>query len=330
MTEIATLPDDTLARSRLRLKRVFLRTLVLSLTACALVAVIALLIGEFNQTTQKILLTLGALALHSGMAMACVESRDRQRWPTLSLVGLVAFGLNLAILLTAVWAGNLGDTLGRALLTTGTLLAAYAVAIPCADLFEKRQRRALTGAGLAVIALAFAMVLVCIWAENAESVVFAKATAIACIVSLALTHSALLVRIPGGPALVVLSRATLGAAWTLAAMASIFIVQEVSDELAWRIFGAVGVIAASGTLALVILAKLRKVQRVEQVQTSSVRIDLRCPRCEKHQTITAGAAACDACGLKFRLEIEEPRCAKCDYLLWNLPERRCPECGTNF
>jgi hypothetical protein len=46
--------------------------------------------------------------------------------------------------------------------------------------------------------------------------------------------------------------------------------------------------------------------------------------------VDAGASQCTACGLKLRIEIEEPRCAKCDYLLWQLPQRRCPECGTAF
>ncbi|HRT41019.1 MAG TPA: hypothetical protein P5223_03055, partial [Phycisphaerae bacterium] len=58
----------------LRLKRVFLRTLVISLTVCALVAVGALLLGTFNETTAKVLTTLGALAVHSGAAMSCAST----------------------------------------------------------------------------------------------------------------------------------------------------------------------------------------------------------------------------------------------------------------
>ena len=34
------------------------------------------------------------------------------------------------------------------------------------------------------------------------------------------------------------------------------------------------------------------------------------------------------CGLKFHIRLEEPRCPKCDYLLFMLQSDRCPECGT--
>jgi DNA-directed RNA polymerase subunit RPC12/RpoP len=46
--------------------------------------------------------------------------------------------------------------------------------------------------------------------------------------------------------------------------------------------------------------------------------------------VCVGDSKCGNCGLKFRIEIEEPRCARCGYLLWQLTERRCPECGQTF
>jgi len=61
----------------LRLKRLFLRGLVCSLVACALVAVGVLLAAAFNETTGKILTTLAALAVHSGFAMVCAASLER-------------------------------------------------------------------------------------------------------------------------------------------------------------------------------------------------------------------------------------------------------------
>ena len=76
----ASTPED-LAPARLRLKQWFLRTLVISLTCCALVAVIALLLGTFNRTTARILLTLGALAVHSGIAMVCAAALEHRQWP---------------------------------------------------------------------------------------------------------------------------------------------------------------------------------------------------------------------------------------------------------
>jgi len=45
------------------------------------------------------------------------------------------------------------------------------------------------------------------------------------------------------------------------------------------------------------------------------------------QTVQSGHTRCAQCRLKFHIEIEEPRCPKCNYLLHMLTEPRCPECG---
>jgi len=318
-------------RAGLRLKRLFLRTLVTSLALCAIVAVVTLLIGEFNDTTGKVLVTLVALAVHSGIAMACVAARERQRWPVLSAVALVLFGANLLLLLGCVWLPlRLDEETLRAVATTGVLLAAYVLAIPAADLFERRQWRLVSGAGLAMVVVAVAMVLTCVWADGVEDFMFVKLTAIAAIVTFALAHTAVLLRIPASLTFDWLFATTLGALWGLALLAAVLILNEVDDEFWLRVLAALGVMVASGTLALLIVAKLRRVQRTELLTTASVQVELRCPRCQAPQTIAVGATSCSACGLKFRLEVEEPRCAKCDYLLWNLPGRRCPECGTEF
>jgi hypothetical protein len=53
-----------------------------------------------------------------------------------------------------------------------------------------------------------------------------------------------------------------------------------------------------------------------------------CPRCG--ETIEGQFTEC------WRCEDDDPRkfkgtyCLQCGYLLWALPERRCPECGTEF
>ncbi len=318
------------ADAHLRLKRVFLRTLVISLATCAFVAVAALLIGEFTELTGKILFTLGALALHSGMAIACTDSLEKRRWPKLSITGLVLFGLNFCTLMTCLWGTGFNQPWERAMFTTGALLGYYILAIPAASLHEGQRLRSLALAGLAVCTVGFAMLLVCIWSEPTGSDAFPKATAIAAIIAFALTHTCLVVRVPGGIGLPWLLFGTCASMWTLAAVASGMIILEPQHEFWARLLGALGVIAATGSLALLILTKLRRVGKEERLETTPARVELRCPRCTTLQTVNAGATRCAACGLKFRIEIEEPRCPKCDYLLWQLPERRCPECGTTF
>jgi hypothetical protein len=317
--------------SRLRLKRVFLRTLVISLTTCALVAVAALLLGTFTEFTAKVLATLGALALHSGAAMICADTLERRRWPKLSAAGLIAFGASFGVLITCIWwPGWFDEPAARAAITFGALAVSYILAIPSADLWERGVRRALAGAGLLVCGAAFLMVLICIWAEDSHSEEFAKATAIASVIAFSFAHTALLIRVPGGRGLDWLLKVSLACVWVLAAMASVSIAWEIEQEFWYRWLGAVGVLDACSSFALLIMAKLRQVGKIENLQTSAARVELRCPRCTVLQTVDAGAAKCIACGLKFRIEIEEPRCAECDYLLWQLPQRRCPECGTAF
>jgi len=318
-------------RARLRLKRLFLWGMVSSLSTCAAIAVIVLLVGEFNDTTARILGTLGALAFHSGVAMACAASLERRRWPALSLVGLVTFGANCAVLLTFIWWPQLTDWgVGRALLTTAALTGYYIVAIPGAALREHGRFVRLAVTGLAACVVGFLMLLACIWAESSDNEAFAKATAIVAISAFSLAQTCLLVRVPVGLSLDWLRRGMIACVWAVAAVGSAIIVWEPREEFPFRFLGALGVMDASGSLALVILAKLRQVQGIEKLESTAARLEIRCPRCTTPQTVGAGASQCTACGLKFGIEIQEPRCVKCDYLLWQLPERRCPECGTPF
>lgn len=316
--------------SRLRLKRVFLQTLIWSLTICGVVAVVALLLGQFSDTTARILLTLGGLALHSGVALACATALERGRWPRLNVVGLVLFGLNFIVLTTCIWWGpRLDEPAGKALVTTGALLGYYLLAIPGADLAERRQWRPLPLVGLAACVVGFLMLLVCIWAEPTEDLL-PKAAAVAAIVAFSLTHTCLLLHVPGGTMIGWLFRGTLAALWALAGLAALMILAELEDEFLFRLLGALGVVDACGSLTLLIMAKLKKVGRAAQLQTVAAQIELRCPRCTQLQVFEPGDEYCTHCGLRIRIEIEEPRCAKCDYLLWQLPNRRCPECGTAF
>ncbi len=325
----AQAPD--VSAGRIRLRKLFLRGLVTSLTSCALIAVGVLLFGEFNETTGRILGTLLALAVHSGIAMFCADTLERQRWPMLSRIGLAAFAANFVVLIIAIWWPGGPDVEAlRAMATTGVLAAAYVVAIPCADLYERGLRRFWSLPGLVTCTLGCAMAVTCIWGEDADAIWFGKLTAVVCIVAFTFAQMCILVGIRGSVLLERLFILTAICAWIVAALLAILIVWEIEDDLLLRVLGAGGVLDACGSLSLLILAKLQQVGKRETLQTVAARVELRCPRCTMEQTVDAGASTCTSCGLKFRIEVEEPRCAHCDYLLWQLPERRCPECGTEF
>jgi hypothetical protein len=103
---------------------------------------------------------------------------------------------------------------------------------------------------------------------------------------------------------------------------------HVDWEGANRGAGAAGVVAACGSLALLILARLNRRMGSATTPPSVKEIAILCPWCQHKQTVPLGDSRCTHCGLRFRIAVEEPRCPNCDYLLYMLQSDRCPECGT--
>ncbi len=99
-------------------------------------------------------------------------------------------------------------------------------------------------------------------------------------------------------------------------------------ELLSRIGGAGAIIAACGTLALLVLARLNRRADFNPELTDITEISIVCPICRKKQTVALGDSACSSCGLQLHIRVEEPRCPNCNYLLVMLRSDRCPECGT--
>ncbi len=80
-------------------------------------------------------------------------------------------------------------------------------------------------------------------------------------------------------------------------------------------------------LSLPILYKIQGIDREAEIVSTSLNIGIICPRCRHEQAIHTGHSRCSKCRLKFILQIEEPHCPECDYLLHNLTKPACPECG---
>lgn len=321
-------PESEAVESRLRLKRVFLLSLIFSLAACALIAVGVLLFGQFGSVTARILGTLGVLAVHSGAALACADSLERRLWPVLSRIGLAVFTLNFAWFELIIW-GH--DTWAfEETITTLTLLGFYVLAIPPCALYAKRRWRPLAIGGFAMCAVSLLMTLAVVWFEYELGDDWQRCAAALAILAISMSHTCLLGFVKPRGAINWVLRGTITSIWLLAVLICVAILLDSDDELLVRFMGALGVLDGCGNLSLLILTRLNKVQAVERLETSEKQIELICPRCTKQQKLTSGAAECVDCGLRFRIEIEEPRCPGCGYLLWQLPERRCPECGQEF
>ena len=103
----------------------------------------------------------------------------------------------------------------------------------------------------------------------------------------------------------------------------------IGEQWFLRSVGASAVIVAAGTVAQPVLIRLgRSTEGAESaIRGRRTPVSCRCPRCGGDCSLDANVdASCAACGLRIRVELEEPRCA-CGYLLFGLESPGCPECG---
>jgi hypothetical protein len=115
--------------------------------------------------------------------------------------------------------------------------------------------------------------------------------------------------------------------FALAGLLTFAILANPHGEAMQRFTAALAIATVLGVVALPILHKAIGIKTPAAVVTSPTELAVTCPRCLLAQTITAGDSRCSRCKLKFLMEIEEPRCPECNYLLYRLTSPRCPECG---
>lgn len=260
---------------RLQLTRWFLRAVVAALVAGAAVAIIALLTNSFNETTARILISLGGLAIHCGAAMSAAAALERGLWPHLNRVGLLAFAVTFGVLMVGVWHPDGLDLPAlRGMATALATLAAYVVAIPGANLLERGRHRPTTVAAVLSTVAAYGLLLVAIWGEQGENRPLFKAIFATMIVAGSLAQVCMLLHVPGSTKLVTLLTVTLLAIAGVAGMGIYAIYTELDNELYYRILGAVGVVDGCGTLSLAIVAWLKRIGPAHHHG-----IELRCPHC---------------------------------------------------
>jgi len=97
---------------------------------------------------------------------------------------------------------------------------------------------------------------------------------------------------------------------------------------AGRICIALGICSVSASVAVVVLSRFGLRGEPVAATLEFNQITIVCPHCKRKQTVGVGQAACGECGLRFTIEVHEPRCPNCSYLLLMIRSDRCPECGT--
>ncbi len=115
----------------------------------------------------------------------------------------------------------------------------------------------------------------------------------------------------------------------LAASLWTMLVWGLDEDLGGRAAAACSILAACGTMALGLLARLNRKVDTRDLPGELRHITLFCPRCNKKQTVPLGASACRACGIKLEIKAEQPSCRECGYLLYGETVDRCSECGTS-
>jgi hypothetical protein len=86
------------------LKRAFLRALVVSLCATAGIAIITLLVGDFDETAGRIVATTAFMSLYSLMALPGGSLLDRGTHTSLGWATLLTCGIALLLAMNLVWA----------------------------------------------------------------------------------------------------------------------------------------------------------------------------------------------------------------------------------
>lgn len=281
---------------------------------------------------------------------------DWALWQTvwvLAVCGVVAVVFaRAASSIAGSWTGRVGFVLTLAVFGLGTLPAWWRVFVGSSSswfLFSEIEATGLALAGLglpgvlalmglgagparywrwlgvAAALLAFVMAVVGIWGDpQGGEAIFVTVISVAVVVA----HAIVVLQCPLKPGQGWLATGTITAAMVTGAMVDLSAFEWGGSLLpTGRLGGAAGVFAACGTLALFVLARINRGVNFESLPHVLADIVLACPRCRRKQTLPLGGSACSACGLRITIQVEEPRCRKCGYLLYKLTSDACPECG---
>ena len=226
------------------------------------------------------------------------------------------------------------------ILVTSLLVSAFSLtALAAAIVLDRHRHRAISWFGISASLLALFVWNFMIWLEPWRwtdkydiDELLAKIGTTFTIVAIWSPHVGLL-------AMLRLDRAAYHgvrrATWGMISMLALMILyvawMEEFEDWSGRTIGVLAILAACGTVVTPVLAIVERVTRRDSADTIEKRIevDLTCPRCGVEQPIRTGSAKCTGCGLRIRIDVEEPRC-ECGYLLYQLEGDVCPECGRSI
>jgi hypothetical protein len=182
-----------------RLPRLFLRLFLGFLVVTALLAIGIVLLGDMNDTQERILGTSSIISAASVAAMVCAAFRGRARRPWLGAAGIALAGATAAGAIAMVWTRLENEAFGRSLACLTTVATATALAELLWLLPLHGQHRRLQQATTATIAgLALLICLQVAFELNSEFVV-RTTIAVAIVVALAILAHPILWKLRPAP-----------------------------------------------------------------------------------------------------------------------------------
>ena len=157
---------------RARLARLFWIGAAVVLAAAALVAVVAVLSGNFSSTDGKILTTLGSLLLAGATAVTGLSLVERRQLVPLGWAAVVGAVAGFVVLEIALW----GETAGRLAGTAVVVLTGLLLATTGRILLRERRLLPLYGAMLGLLSIAVLLTVVSIWGHPGSGMAKAIAT----------------------------------------------------------------------------------------------------------------------------------------------------------
>jgi len=286
----------------------------------------------------RVFLTMVFLGIAVGTAMTFAAPLRTARHVLAAKTGLGFTALAFVAYLIAIWVTSIsrsidfrwwGTANASAVLGLLTVLSLFG-----SSGFEPRSWR---WGGIGASFVACVMWLIDIWIGSGSDLGFVIFCGLLCLSAVVAHANLCLVAVNLSSSQQWVRGGTIAAAIATALTIVLFVAKEkfpavvpIEGDMVGRFMQAAGIIASCGTLALLVLARINRKVDVEPGSADLGEISLVCPRCRRKQSLPVGNSICTSCGLRISIHVEEPRCAKCDYLLRGLTSDQCPECGASI
>ncbi|MFK8115133.1 MAG: hypothetical protein AB8B91_23225 [Rubripirellula sp.] len=268
---------------------------------------IAPVIWEVGNRSEEVVFSAFVLLLMLPVGLVAMSLMERAQTRFAGWLALVLYGCSLVLLLFAVWNDGIFDSMvfsetGFALLGFGSLAVASLVNAFTAD------GRFWRWIGVAAATLAAGIVINCVWTDmKIDENWIVAITSIAVVA----VHANLILLIPLKSSQHWWRIATIVMVAITAITLDIEMFVRPSSSNLLSLFGRIalasGILASTGTLAMVILHRLNRSSRVTQREAGAgelSEVSLTCPGCGQQRIVTVGASTPCQCGVRVVVTVE--------------------------